>query len=447
MNNINTSIFFILFLCIVFKATSANCQELKPCVVLSKDTSFVVAWEDDSDGNGFFQIHAAGYDKDGTKSFDEISVNSESSGQQFKPDISMLPNGYFVVVWQDDKDLNGVYQIKAAGFNPNGTKLFGDITVNTDSPGQQIRPSVDIASDSSFVVVWEDDTDANGSYQILGAGFDAEGNKQFGDITINSESAGQQRKPRIALNTHDFFVVTWEDDSNDNGYYQILAAGFDTEGVKQFGDIVVNSEGSGQQLKPTIALAPDSTFVVAWEDDNNKNGYFEILAAGFDAEGNKLFGDITVNEEPSGQQLKPDVDMASNGIFVIAWEDDYDDNGIFQVFMSLFNADGTKLLEGFPVPILDSSGPSIFGYQLMQNYPNPFNPVTTINYQLPQVSKVDLSIYNLLGQKVYTLLNKKQPIGNYTMEWDASSFSSGIYFYRLETDKGFVQSRKLILLK
>ena len=86
-------------------------------------------------------------------------------------------------------------------------------------------------------------------------------------------------------------------------------------------------------------------------------------------------------------------------------------------------------------------------FALLQNYPNPFNPTTTISYQLVAVSNVDLSIYNILGQKVVTLVSAKKPAGSFMVEWDASGFSSGIYFYRLETDKGFVQSKKLILLK
>ena len=86
-------------------------------------------------------------------------------------------------------------------------------------------------------------------------------------------------------------------------------------------------------------------------------------------------------------------------------------------------------------------------FKLFQNYPNPFNPKTIIEYQLHKTSQVDLSIYNLLGQKVATLVSKKQPAGNYKIEWDASAFSSGIYFYRLETDKGFVKTNKLVLVK
>ncbi len=85
--------------------------------------------------------------------------------------------------------------------------------------------------------------------------------------------------------------------------------------------------------------------------------------------------------------------------------------------------------------------------QLYQNYPNPFNPITAIGYQLSAVSFVDLSIYNLLGQRVATLVSKNQPVGNYSVQWDASGFASGVYIYILQTNTGFKQSMKLLLLK
>jgi hypothetical protein len=85
-------------------------------------------------------------------------------------------------------------------------------------------------------------------------------------------------------------------------------------------------------------------------------------------------------------------------------------------------------------------------FHLSQNYPNPFNPTTIINYELPITNFVELSIYNILGQKVATLVYERQPAGTYQVEWDASRISSGLYFYILKS--GEIQDvKKMILIK
>lgn len=93
--------------------------------------------------------------------------------------------------------------------------------------------------------------------------------------------------------------------------------------------------------------------------------------------------------------------------------------------------------------------PSAFA--LHQNYPNPFNPNTSIRYELPADRKVELTIYNLLGQKVRTLVRGPQPAGEHTVEWNGkndigNSVASGVYIYRIETGE-FVQARKMVLLR
>ncbi len=85
-------------------------------------------------------------------------------------------------------------------------------------------------------------------------------------------------------------------------------------------------------------------------------------------------------------------------------------------------------------------------FLLKQNYPNPFNPTTVINYGLPKSSFVKLVIYDVVGHKVKTLVNKTQPAGSYNVTFDASNLSSGIYFYRL-TAGNFISTKKMILLK
>jgi Leucine-rich repeat (LRR) protein len=86
-------------------------------------------------------------------------------------------------------------------------------------------------------------------------------------------------------------------------------------------------------------------------------------------------------------------------------------------------------------------------FSLNQNYPNPFNPKTIINYELPITDVIDLSIFNILGKKVATIVSKKQSAGSYRVSWDASGFSSGVYYYKLTTSSGFTQSHKMVFLK
>jgi len=85
-------------------------------------------------------------------------------------------------------------------------------------------------------------------------------------------------------------------------------------------------------------------------------------------------------------------------------------------------------------------------FALEQNYPNPFNPITVFRYQLPIDSKVTLKIYNLLGQEIKTLVDDWQDAGYKTVEWNASNFSSGVYFYRIHAGS-FTQTKKLILMR
>jgi len=85
-------------------------------------------------------------------------------------------------------------------------------------------------------------------------------------------------------------------------------------------------------------------------------------------------------------------------------------------------------------------------FALGQNYPNPFNPTTIINYELPTTITVDLSIYNLLGQRVATLVDERQQAGSQQVEWNASGFASGVYYYRIEAGE-FVDVRKMMLLR
>lgn len=85
-------------------------------------------------------------------------------------------------------------------------------------------------------------------------------------------------------------------------------------------------------------------------------------------------------------------------------------------------------------------------FALKQNYPNPFNPKTTISFDVPKASRVEVNVFNVLGQKVETLVNDHMEAGAHTVDWDAAKYSSGVYFYRISTP-GFSETKKMTLLK
>ena len=125
---------------------------------------------------------------------------------------------------------------------------------------------------------------------------------------------------------------------------------------------------------------------------------------------------------------------------------------------SEFNGDKPEMkveepqFEGVSVYLNTSSSPSVpVSFSLHQNYPNPFNPSTIIEYDLPAASKVRLDVFNVLGQKVKTLVDDYQEAGYQSVTWNGDddnggSAATGIYFYKISADNK-VETRKMMLLK
>ncbi|MCX6164599.1 MAG: T9SS type A sorting domain-containing protein, partial [Ignavibacteriae bacterium] len=99
-----------------------------------------------------------------------------------------------------------------------------------------------------------------------------------------------------------------------------------------------------------------------------------------------------------------------------------------------------------PVSGITKTEETANSYKLEQNYPNPFNPVTKINYSIPKSSNVTINIFDILGQKVSSLVDERQDAGTYSVDFNASELSSGVYYYKIEAGE-FSSFKKMTLVK
>ncbi len=331
--------------CPVLSVSSSDGQRNSDIAIAPASGNFFMVWEDDRDADGLSQVRAGAFTPDEDDLIDPFTVNTTSSGQQVNPAIAIAADESFVVVWEDDSNRNGLFNIRTRAFGVDGLERFPQFTVNTSSRGQQLQPDVAVAANGDFVIVWQSDGDDDGLFQLEARGFAPDGIERIAEFTVNARSAGQQIDPAIAMDPDGNFVVVWANDGDGDGLFEVFARGFDASGLERIPQFTVNPRSAGQQLKPAIGMDANGNFIVVWEDDRDGDGSFQVHARAFNADGTERLARFTVNVFSAGQQINPAVSMDPEGNFAVAWEDDRDGDGEFHIRMRSFNADGSEHIE------------------------------------------------------------------------------------------------------
>lgn len=205
-------------------------------------------------------------------------------------------------------------------------------------------------------------------------------------------------------------------------------------------------------------VAGDVSSIKIWEDINNnsivENDIDSLLGSGIFNEGESyisFYSDEVITTDPSYYLVAIDVS-------------DYIATSDTKIGISL--KDSTYFICKNPAKVINDNFPFSSNeirilditkfelptsYSLSQNYPNPFNPITTFHYNIPKESDVSITIYDMLGRQINQLISKKQPIGNYSVQWNGDDnngnlVGTGIYFYQIQTGD-FVQTKKMVLMK
>lgn len=333
-------------------------QQLAPKVAMAASGDFAVAWEDDAsgaDGAGKHDIKLRGFKAGGCGAFDELVVNSATEGHQKTPDLAMDAAGNVTVVWADDADGDGHFVIRARGYRADGTPRFSLASVSTSTASQHLSPVIAMAPDGRFVVAWE--AGASGATQVRLRGFEADGVERFAERTVNQTAAGTHLAPAVALDASARVFIAWQDDSDGNGAYQIRMRGLGADGVPRadFPERTANATAEGQQTHPVIAVDSTGASVVGWEDDPDSDGKsLRLRARGFTPTGGERLGDFSVPGDSVGHRRAPSVSMQPNGAFAFTWQDDSDGKGTFRIQARAFTPAGVEWKAQWTVNRLDA---------------------------------------------------------------------------------------------
>ena len=280
---------------------------------------------------------------------DEFTVNQNTSGDQEFAALAPLPGGGFVVTWESfaqDGSFDGIFLRR---YDTQGNALGDELQVNTYTPGNQEDPSVAVAADGTFLVVWDSDSGQDGQARgIFGQLFDSTGTPMGGELAMNANTTGDQNDAVATALPDGGFVVVWETNLGNSTAEDLVGRRFDAAGAPLTDEFDLNLSMPGDQEDVDIGRSDSGDLVVVWESAGQDGSYDSVIARRFDANGIPLSDEIQVNTYTLGDQDDPDLTVASDGSFLVIWEDDaqvaFDDT----IVARYFDAAGTAVTDEIP---------------------------------------------------------------------------------------------------
>ncbi|MGW6282876.1 hypothetical protein [Kribbella sp. NPDC055071] len=313
-------------------------------MAINRNGYVAVVWEDDRDtDNATDNVHSDIWVRlfhNGVSAYEKKLSAGGSSGvtnwRHLHPDVGLDDNGNAVVVWQDDPDGNGYYNIPYRVLNPAGT-VTASGNANTSADGQQINPRVAVDPDGAptsgavaFSVVWED-IQTGAQAMVKAAGYTAPTTRAW-EVTA-SQTTGQHHNPDVAVSASGDAVVVWDEDGDANAAYNIgLVRLGRTNGAETLSRRIANLNGGGQQTHASVAANFNGDFAVAWESDHT--GTAGVWTRSFDSAGTPRYGDVEV---ATGGKA-PSIGIDDQAQSVVGWTVQAAD---LDVWVRGFGADGT----------------------------------------------------------------------------------------------------------
>lgn len=313
-----------------------------PSIATSADGDFVVVWEGvGASGTG---VHGQRYDSSGAKQGSEFQIAADAFG----PRVARSNDDSFVVTWWGGNDggtpaPGGAFSVLARRYDAGGTALGEAFQVNTYTPNPQRNPAIALTVNGAFVVVWQSGQDG-GDDGIYAQRYASNGTATGSEFLVNTYTTEFQAQPAVAADDAGNFVVVWQSNDQDGSSYGIFAQRFDSNGAPLGTEFQVNTYTQFDQSQPDVDMAADGRFVVAWGSTSQDGEGRGIFAQEFAANGTSAGTEFQVNTVTMGEQDMPAVGAIAAGAFVVAW-----DSGASGVLAQRY-ADATPTVPPSPTP-------------------------------------------------------------------------------------------------
>ena len=410
-------------------------------VSISGDYAIIGAYGDDDNGSNSGSAYI--FYRNGTSWTEQVKLTPLDGASEDRFGCAVSISGDYAIVGAWGDDVAGIDRGSAYIFYRSGTNWIEQAKLTASDGMDEDLFGYSVSISGEYVVIGSHYDDDNGSESGSAYIFHRSGTSwtQQEKLTAPDAAAGDWFGYSVSI-SEDYAVIGahWDDDNgaNSGSAYIFLRSGTTwTEQAK-----ITASDGTADdEFGRSVSIDGDYTVIGACHDDDDGtdsgSAYIFHRSETSWTQQTKL----TASDGADFDYFGCPVSISGNYALISANYNDY--NGIDSGSAYIYYNDGV-FVEEEHVNIPDNT-------ILLGNYPNPFNPETTISYQLPENSGVELAIYNLQGQKVKTLINEVIPAGEHSVVWNGRDsngkrVSSGIYFYKLEAGN-HEETKKMILMK
>ena len=417
---------------------TAAYDQFVPSIISDGSGGAIIAWYNHN-GSSDWRICAQHIGAGGVPQWTNNGITISAASYNLTPP-NIISDGYGGAIfswWGYTGPINiYVQRINASGveqWTPGGVATCTATLIS----GQGI-PNLVSDGNGGALISWTYNTSGT-SYGIYAQWIKSDGSLSWSTKGVSIYSVNRPLStPKLASDYSGGAIIVWTEYRSSSGYTDVYAQRILADSTLNWSAVGVRlCTYSGDQLYPNIISDGSGGAIVTWNDyRSNRNVYAQKI----DSSGIPLWNDYTAAAicTATGVQYVPVLTSDNNGGAIITWYDARSSNS--DIYAQRVNSNGslTSVVSGLEVV------PNEFA--LAQNYPNPFNPSTKISWQSPVSSHQTLIIYDFLGNEVAVLVDEFRPAGNYDVEFNSQSLSSGIYFYKLRIGKNELV-KKMILLR